>query len=71
MENNSYPKKLRETTEMLAEDINKCMDKLVNARVSQDSKSEDEALEWMECLMAASIQQLQCISEFLKTRNYG
>ena len=71
MENNSYPIKLRETTELLAEEINKCIDKLINARVSQDRKSEEEALQCMESLMISSLQQLQCISDFLKSRNFG
>ena len=69
MENNDYPKRLLETTEMLSDDLKSCIDKLVKARSNGDS--EDEALNWMEGLAVASIQQFQCLIEFLKSRNYG
>lgn len=60
--------KLIESTQQLYNDIDKCVDKLLQARRRHDSKQEMDSLIEMESLMVATLQQLQCILDHLKNK---
>lgn len=60
--------KLIESTQQLYNDIDKCVDKLLQGRRFHDLKQESNSLIEMESLMVATLQQLQCILDYLKEK---
>ena len=59
-------KELIESTKRLQEDIDKCISNLIHARQYHDKIEEAGAVLYMECLLVASSQQLQCCIDKLK-----
>ena len=54
------------STILLRNDIQKCLSDLIDARLYRDPIQEDGALFKMESLMVSSMQQLDCIIDYLK-----
>lgn len=63
-----FMEKLIESTQQLYNDIDKCIDKLLESRKNWDTKQEMNSLIEMESLMVATLQQLQCILDYLKEK---
>lgn len=61
-------RQLIETTKLLRSDIDDCITKLCNARLEGDKHREQEQACRMEQLMVATLQQLDCINEFIKLK---
>lgn len=59
---------LIESTQQLYNDIDKCVDKLIQARMRHDTKQEMDSVFNMESLMVATLQQLQCMLDYLKNK---
>lgn len=51
---------------ILRDDIHKCLSDLVNARLYKDRMQEEGALFRLESLMVSSIQEFDCIIDYLK-----
>lgn len=54
------------STIILRNDIQKCLSDLIDARLNRDRTQEDGALFKMESLMVSSVQQLDCVIDYLK-----
>lgn len=54
------------STKSLYNDIDSCIDELLKARVGHNQENEGKALFRMEGLMVATLQQLDCILDFLQ-----
>ena len=54
------------STTILQNDIQKCISDLIDARVNRDRIQEDGALFKMESLMVSTIQEFDCIIDYLK-----
>ncbi len=59
--------KLRQSTQELYNDIDSCIDELLDARKAKNENGEGRALFRMEGLMVATLQQLSCIIDALPT----
>lgn len=57
---------LIESTKELYRDINKCLDCLCKARITDNTILEGEALFSMESLMVSTLQHLQCIIDSIE-----
>lgn len=57
-----------ESTQQLYNDIDKCVDKLLQSRRRYDTKQEMDSVIEMESLMVATLQQLQCVLDHLKEK---
>ena len=51
---------------ILRDDIQKCLNDLVNARLHRDRIQEEGALFKLESLMVSAIQEFGCIIDYLK-----
>lgn len=61
--------KLIESTQQLYNDIDKCVDKLLRTKVGRVDKVETYLVyNEMESLMVATLQQLQCVLDYLKEK---
>lgn len=57
---------LRKSCERLYNDIDFCINDLIAGRVNKDEMQEAKALFQMESFMVATMQQLNCIIDYLK-----
>ena len=60
-----FRKKLRETTKELYNDIDDCIGEIIKARLEHNEENEAKALFHMESLMVATLQQLDCVIDYL------
>lgn len=58
--------RIRKEINILYSDIDACITELLKARTDKDSESEGKALFKMEGLMAATLQDLSCIEDYLE-----
>ena len=61
-----YKEKLIESIRNLYFDIDNCIDDLLKARVDKNQEDEGKSLFRMEGLMVATMQELDCIVDFLE-----
>ena len=54
------------STILLRNDIQKCLSDLIDARLNRDRIQEDGALFKLESLMVSTIQEFDCIIDYLK-----